>query len=69
MIDFLLHPVEYLRYWYAWLRWQLKGPYRYGDPSLGDGWIRDQNRNLLREKWIADKPKREDFGLRKKARR
>lgn len=62
-MDFLLHPTETLHYWYDWCRWAWKGPYRLGDPLLGTGEIRDQNRKLLREKWMAKEPKREDYGL------
>jgi hypothetical protein len=45
-----------IRYWLALLRWHLRGPYRYGDPLLGAGWMREQNRRLLRERWLANKP-------------
>lgn len=42
-----------------WLRWWLGWPgYRFGDPLLGDGEVRDKNRRLLRERYEANEPRR-----------
>lgn len=51
------------RYWVAWFRWVIKGPYRFGDPLLGQGELRDQNRRILRDRWNKKEPQPQDFGL------
>lgn len=41
-----------------------RGPHRLGDPMLGTGSLREQNRVVLRERWYKQEPKPEQFGLR-----
>lgn len=51
-----------LRFRWAWIRWFLRFPgYRLGDPSLGEGGPRAQNRRLIRERYLREEPRREDF--------
>ena len=65
MLYFLKHPIKHVQFYYAWVRWVWSPPYRLGDPSLGAGELRKQNRDRLRKRWNEREPKPEDFGLHK----
>jgi hypothetical protein len=56
--------IAWLRFKIAWIRWTFRYPgYRMGDPALGPAYseLREHNRNILRERWFASEPRREDF--------
>ena len=52
-----------IRYKVAWWRWLLTPDYRYGDPMIGTGDVRQKNRDIFWERYIAKEPKPEDFGI------
>ena len=53
-----------LRYRVAWLRWFIGLPgYRLGDPLLGSGVLREQNRRLLRHRYQEREPQPQHYGL------
>ena len=47
-----------LKFWMRWLRWWLRMPYEFGDPSLGSGEVRQHNRDTLRRRYYESEPKR-----------
>lgn len=54
-----------LTYWWRlivwrvrWWRWFFHAPYRYGDPLLGEGDVRDKNRRIINARHDAREPKR-----------
>lgn len=56
--------VRNLRYRLAWYHWVFFDPaYRLGDPSLGHGDTRIQNRQLLLDRKMAREPQPENYGL------
>ena len=55
-----------IRFKLAYLRWAFGFPgFRMGDPFLGSGDLRKKNKDILRDRYSAKEPKREDFGLPK----
>lgn len=52
-----------LRFKLAHLKWEYTIPYRMGDPALGRGEIRDQNRAIINARHKAQEPKPQDYGL------
>jgi hypothetical protein len=55
--------VRYLRFKWVCLKWFFGSPYKYGDPALGEGELRKENRKILSQRYWDRKPKPEDFGL------
>ena len=58
------HPIRYVRYRWARLRWLADTPYRLGDPTLGTGDLRRRNQDMLLERAERREPQPRDFGLR-----
>lgn len=52
-------PLRLIAWRLRWIRWWIAGPgYRLGDPSLGRGELRDQNRALLKKRYAEREPRR-----------
>lgn len=56
--------LKLLRFQFAWCRWFLGLPgYKFGDPTLGSGDLRNWNREIIKERYNKKEPKRADYGL------